>query len=121
MKSNVRGIGMFNAETENFNTVDYMSTNIDWAYMIPEDGELVYQDKDTTVTKAVKKHDIVLQMYYREYNKHQFIVIRSKEWKENIKAGMEYAEKQAAEWKAKNEALCEDTACSSCCGKCEGC
>ena len=114
MKQGARGVAMFNPDTEDFDVLNYMSTGIDWAYLIPADGEFTFSDKDNkTVTKTVKKYDIVLQLYRNEYNKHEFIIIRSKEWRENIKARDAYYEEKAAKQTANK---CNDCDCECCDG-----
>lgn len=102
-----RGIGKYDTETEVFDMIDYISTGIDWMYMIPEDGEIYYNEPDgNTVKKAVKKYDIVIQLYSNRYNKHNILVIRSKEWKENLKAFEDF--KRAQECDKEGCEICDD-------------
>lgn len=109
VKPGMRGLFSYDSETETIDVQDYMSTNIDWAYMVPEDG--VLQDVNDGSTSNVKKGDIILQFYSRPYTQKNVIVIKSKEWKANIKAQEDYKKKQSEENELK----------APCCDCCESC
>lgn len=92
----------YNTETEELLAVDYMRTNIDWVFEVPEDGEI----NDGT---KVKKGDIIIQFYKREYNKYDYVVLKDKNWKANIAARKKYEEEQMLK---ANEKCCDD--CCNC-------
>lgn len=117
IKPGQRGLIKFDAETEELDSIGYMTTHIDWMYEVPEDGMIQFPEPDgTMVTKSVKKYDFVIQFYESEGNKHNIIVIKSKEWKENIKSQEAYAEKLRKDRLKKCN--CEGPCCDECC---EGC
>ena len=47
------------SEADVLDGIEYITSNIDWIYRIPEDGMLVYNNG----TKEVKEGDIVFKMY----------------------------------------------------------
>lgn len=100
----------YNTETEELISADYIRTNIDWVFEIPEDGEL----NDGT---KVKKGDLVVQFYKREYNKYDYVIIKDKNWKANIAAQKKYEEEAMLKMKELKPQKC----CDDCC-ECEaGC
>lgn len=88
-KTGLRGLVSFSSENNDIDLISYITTNIDWVYRIPEDGVLKTENKE----QAVKKDDIVVQFYKTPFEKNDVIVIRNKEWKENLKAYDEFIQK----------------------------
>lgn len=106
LKSGVSQMVAFDPETETIDAVDYLRTNIDWAYYVPEDGVLTMDGTE----KAVKKGDIVLKFYpTREFSTNPCVVVRNKEWKQNINAERDYIAKRKAE--KTSEPCCDDCKC----------
>lgn len=103
IKPGMRGMFSVNAETNEYDVIDYMRTNIDWVYQVPEDGVVHIQGAGD---KEVKKDDILILFYSAPHVKHQAIVISSEEWKENIASGKEYEDSK------KESKSCED--CDNC-------
>lgn len=73
-------------ENDDFDIIDYMRTNIDWVYEVPEDGVLEYKTEDKVKMYDVKKGNFVIQFYTNPNNVHDIIIIDNKEWKENVDA-----------------------------------
>lgn len=111
IKPGMRGLFSVNHEENKFDVIDYMHTNIDWAYQVPEDGELIVEDE----MMQVKKDDIVIVFYSRPYKIHKAIVIDSKEWKDNIAAEKAYEEEQRSK---KTSDCCDGGSCCECCENC---
>lgn len=110
MKKGVSQIISFDPETENIDSVEYMNSHVDWMYSIPEDGVLSMNG----IKKDVKKGDIIIKFYPTiDYESNPFVVIRNKEWKQNIAAEKKYHEELLAKKEADNA--------ESCCGDCESC
>jgi len=110
-KPNMSAMVSFNTETEEVNAVDYLNTHIDWVYQVPEDGILQVEDGE----KNVKKGDFVIKFYNRrEYKMTPVVVVKSAEWKNNIKNEKAYEEERRLEWEAKKNEPC----CGDCC-ECE--
>lgn len=110
LKPGLRGMLVIDREDPtNLDSIDYMSSQIDWMYLIPEDGELIVKEKDNkeTATLQVHKNNVAIVFYDQPYIKNRVIVIDNPQWAENIAARVEYLEKQAAE--------------NKCCGDCENC
>lgn len=65
------------SEVDALEGIEYITSNIDWIYRIPEDGILVYNDS----TEEVKEGDIVFKMYDVEdkySSDRELIVIKDK-------------------------------------------
>lgn len=113
MKKGVSQIISFDPETENIDSVAYMNSHVDWMYSIPEDGVLSMNG----VEKDVKKGDIVIKFYQtRDYEITPFVVIRNKEWKQNIAAEKKYYEELQAKQKTETSEPCfgDCEACTKC-------
>lgn len=117
IKPGVRGLFSYNPETEDLDYTDYMRTNIDWAYLVPEDGEVKFIEDGNTIVKSVKKNDVIIQFYKADGQKNRIIVVKSKEWKENI-IGMAKAEEAKRLEATKEPCCCDD--CENCV-KCSDC
>ena len=90
---------------------------IDDIYVIPEDATITWKkvgadSKDRTVD--VKKGDIMIVFYDRDYAKDFVIVSGADEWKEAIDTYNEKVQKRKEEWALKQETenkCCGDSAC----------
>ena len=116
IKPGVRGMFDIDVENDKFDVVDYFSTGIDWTYLVPEDGDLTVVLDGENIKKSVKKNDIVVVFYKREYTKNRVIVIKNKEWKDNILAERKYDEDCR-----KEEVLKASVKASKPCCDCECC
>lgn len=98
-------------EKEEFEVIDYFS-DIDYRYIIPEDGILEITDKNGNKKSIeVKQYDMILKMYSTtgNYEDKEFIVIDNPELKDYYRrriARLE-ADKKARE-AANNEKCCCD-------------
>lgn len=87
IKPGVRGMFSLDTEAENCDIVEPIRSHIDWIYSIPEDGVMKSLSDSTSSTNdemKVKAGDLVIAFYNAPYTKNQFVVISSKEWKENM-------------------------------------
>ena len=86
----------------NVESIGNISTDIDWAWIVTEDGTLVYKDK----TYEVKAGNIILRLYSSD----ELVIVNSPEWynvvTERIKKYEEAMKKRMAE--------CNDE-CDTCC------
>lgn len=114
LKNGIRGLFSFDPETEEINMSDYIRTNIDWTYVAPEDGEIVCDG----VSKSVKKGDVIIQFYKRDWWPNSFVVVKSKEWRANIVADQKHDEEERAKWAAREKCCepCDD--CAACTASC---
>lgn len=62
------------------NTIEHCYTNIDWSWLIPEDGQLFMYDN----VYEVKANDLVFCLY-SGCKKREIVIIHSDEWVNNIK------------------------------------
>lgn len=95
LKQGIRGV--FSIENdEKYDVIDYFSTHIDWPYFLEEPGTFTFIDKDGKKnTIDVKANSILLKFYPSENYPHDFVIVDSPEWVENIKAAKEAALKRA--------------------------
>lgn len=110
VKNGLRDMVQFDSETQNIDVIDYLNSRIDWMYHVPEDGELQIEGKEKI---SVEKGDFVILFYMTPGLPHNAIVIKSKEWKENI----EFFENREKEYSLKRElpeAGMEETCCDMC-------
>lgn len=82
------------------------STNIDRIFIVPEDCEIRYYKDNKPVLLKAEKGDLVLCFYKKDFLKHYVIVVKNKEFKENVKAN---------ELKAAMNQLRVESCCSDCC------
>lgn len=99
-------------EKEEFEPIGYCS-NIDYRYLIPEDGILEITDKDgNKKTIEVKKHDVLFKMYSitDNFEDREYIVINNPELKDYYRR---MTEKLEADKKAR-EAVSGEKVCCDC-------
>lgn len=109
VKAGNRGMVSIEPETFDIGLVDYHRSDIDWYYRIPEDGTLKTNGKEINV----KKDDIVIQFYHHDYTKNDIVVIRNKEWKENLKARDKHEEMQRSKMMSDSCDKCNCCECES--------
>lgn len=112
MNPSMRGLVGFNTDTEEVSCTDYMRTNINWSYFVPEDGELTCKDG----TKSVKKGDIIIQFYTSKATEIDYIIIRSKEWKKRIADIAKFEEEERKKYEL--ERANDTSGCEKCCADC---
>lgn len=81
-------------EKEEFEVVNYFS-DIDYRYVIPEDGMLEITDKDGNKKSIeVKQYDLVLKLYSttNNYEDKEYVVIDNPEFKDYIRRRLERIE-----------------------------
>lgn len=117
IKPGIRGMFSVDKENGDIDIVDYLGTDIDWMYRVPEDGTLNVQlyNKETrakeTRTYEVKEGNVVVLFYLEEYTKNPVVIVDNKEWSENIEAKKAWQEQR--ELRQTNS----DAPCCNC--KCE--
>lgn len=112
-KINNANIYKVDFEKEEFESVSYFN-DIDYRYIIPEDGILEITDKNGNKKSIeVKQYDLLLKMYSTtgDYDDKEFIVIDNPELKDYYRRRIERLE---ADRKARKVATEE-----SCCCDCE--
>lgn len=111
-KINNANIYKVDFEKEEFESVSYFS-DIDYRYIIPEDGILEITDKNGNKKSIeVKQHDLLLKMYSTtsDYNDKEFIVIDNPELKDYYRRRIE---RQEADRKAR-KVITEEGCCCDC-------
>lgn len=111
-KVNNANIYKVDFEKEEFESVSYFS-DIDYCYIIPEDGILEITDKNGNKKSIeVKQYDMILKMYSTtgDYDDKEFIVIDNPELKDYYRRRIERLE---ADRKAR-EAVFGEKVCCDC-------
>ena len=111
-KINNANIYKVDFEKEEFESVSYFS-DIDYRYIIPEDGILEITDKNGNKKSIeVKQYDMILKMYSTtgDYNDKEFIVIDNPELKDYYRRRIE---RLKADRKARNVTT-EERCCCDC-------
>lgn len=109
-KVNNANIYKVDFEKEEFESVSYFS-DIDYRYIIPEDGILEITDKNGNKKSIeVKQYDMLLKMYSTtgDYDDKEFIVIDNPELKDYYRRRIERLE---ADRKARKAVSCEKVCC----------
>ena len=92
--------------------LDNVAGDIDYVFVAPEDIEVRYKVGTKTHVLNANKGDIIVSFYKQDYIKNHIIVVKNKEWKENIvNLIAENAAIQAKDEKAAS--LCCDCKCCS--------
>lgn len=94
---------------------------IDNIYVIPDDATIVWKKVDPNLedrTVDVKKGDIMIVFYDRDYKKDFVIVKGADEWLEAIDNYENALQTRKEEWAAKQKMECEEDCCTNCV-KCE--
>lgn len=109
-KVNNANIYKVDFEKEEFESVSHFS-NVDYRYIMPEDGILEITDKNgNKKTIEVKQYDVLLRMYSTtdDYDDKEFIVIDNPELKDYYRRRIERLE---ADRKARKVATNERSCC----------
>ena len=109
-KVNNANIYKVDFEKEEFEHVDYFS-DIDYRYIIPEDGILEITDKNGNKKSIeVKQYDMILKMYSTtgDYDDKEFIVIDNPELKDYYRRRERLKADRKAREVATNEKCCCD-------------
>lgn len=107
-KVNNANIYKVDFEKEEFESVGYFS-DIDYRYIIPEDGILEITDKDGNKKSIeVKQYDLLLKMYSTtgDYDDKEFIVIDNPELKDYYRRRIERLEADRKARKVTTEERC---------------
>ena len=107
-KINNANIYKVDFEKEEFESVSYFS-DIDYRYIIPEDGILEITDKNGNKKSIeVKQYDLLLKMYSTtgDYDDYEFIVIDNPELKDYYRRRIERLEADRKARKVTTEERC---------------
>ena len=107
-KINNANIYKVDFEKEEFESVSYFS-DIDYRYVIPEDGILEITDKNGNKKSIeVKQYDLLLKMYSTtgDYDDKEFIVIDNPELKDYYRRRIERLEAERKARKVTTEKRC---------------
>lgn len=96
-------------------SIDRSYCGFDDIYIASEDIEVRYKDiKGNTIVKKADKGDIIVVFYVESFIKNPIIVVKNKEWKENILGRIKELEAE----KVKNLVdahYSNDQSCDGCC------
>lgn len=111
-------------DTAEVYAINRSARGIDDVYIIPEDANFEWTSKmfpDKTICEDVKKDDILITFYDRDFGT-DFVIIKSKDWLKALNNAKEADQKRKEEWAAKqNESAHVNVACEYCgdnCGPC---
>lgn len=108
----VSSLFKLDTEKDTVNTVNYIRSNIDWVYRIPEDGFIVKPDGSKIKVNA---NDIVLKMYApgkRYSDPKEYIIVKDKEIVDYYFRYFENVKK--SEEKEENSCKCSCELCENC-------
>ena len=105
---NIVKISINNENKFNISTIDNSSSNIDWLWIIDEDGKIEHNNK----TYEVKNGNIVIKLFNSV--SEDLIIINSPEWIDVI-----LKERRKYEERMKQRELCKP--CNGCCDDCDSC
>lgn len=105
----------FNKQT--VDTIDSIRCGISDCYIVPEDLEVRYKKDGKYIVTKASKGDVIVTFYREEWVINPVVVVKNKEWKENILA---YIKREEAR---KNDAVIDATysICKEPCECCECC
>ena len=115
---------MVDTDTAEVYAINRSARGIDDVYIIPEDANFEWTSKmfpDKTICEDVKKDDILITFYDRDFGT-DFVIIKSKDWLKALNNAKEADQKRKEEWAAKQKdgahvnVACED--CGDNCGPC---
>ena len=108
----VSSLFKLDTEKDTVNTVNYIRSNIDWVYRIPEDGFIIKPDGSKIKVNA---NDIVLKMYApskRYSDPKEYIIVKDKEIVDYYFRYFENVKK--SEEKEENSCKCSCELCENC-------
>lgn len=109
---------MIDTDTFEASVLDRGPRAIDEIYVIPEDATIVWKKTNAKAedrTVDVKKGDIMVTFYDKDYKKDFIIVNNADEWKDAINNYNTAAQKRKEEWAAKQKSQ------ELCCGDFQNC
>lgn len=98
------------------NTVDKLSSarqGIDYIYLVKEPMHVVYGYGDQQQEFDVKKNEIIV-VFYTNVFKNKVVVVKNKQWADNLLEYEKKEQEQKEAWAAKNIAESCDSACVNC-------
>lgn len=112
---------MIDTDTFDISTLERGPRGINEIYVIPEDATITWKkqnDEAEDRTVDVKKGDIMITFYDKDYTKDFVIVNNADEWKDAINGYNAAVQKRKEEWAAKQKA--KEQYCADC-GDCPDC
>lgn len=106
----------FNKQTVDM--IDSIRCGISDCYIVPEDLEVRYKKDGKYIVTKASKGDVIVTFYREEWVINPVVVVKNKEWKENILAYIkrEEARKNDAVIDATYSICKEPCECCKCCG-----
>ena len=106
----------FNKQTVDL--IDSIRCGISDCYIVPEDLEVRYKKDGKYIVTKASKGDVIVTFYREEWVINPVVVVKNKEWKENILAYIkrEEARKNDAVIDATYSICKEPCECCKCCG-----
>lgn len=106
----------FNKQTVDM--IDSIRCGISDCYIVPEDLEVRYKKDGKYIVTKASKGDVIVTFYREEWVINPVVVVKNKEWKENILAYIkrEEARKNDAVIDATYSICKEPCECCECCG-----
>lgn len=115
---------MVDTDTAEVYAINRSARGIDDVYIIPEDANFEWTSKmfpDKTICKDVKKDDILITFYDRDFGT-DFVIIKSEDWLNALNNAKEADQKRKEEWAAKQkESSYVNAACEDCGDNCAPC
>lgn len=115
---------MVDTDTAEVYAINRSARGIDDVYIIPEDANFEWTSKmfpDKTICEDVKKDDILITFYDRDFGT-DFVIIKSKNWLKALNNAKEADQKRKEEWAAKQkESAHVNVACEDCGDNCRPC
>ena len=114
-------------EAAEVNAINRSTRGIDDIYVIPEDAHIEWESKffpDKTIEADVKKNDILVTFYDRDFGA-DFVIVQSEDWLKALNNAKDADQKRKEEWAAKQKEnkskslVCDDACCGdACCKSC---
>lgn len=109
-------------EAAEVEAIERFARGIDDVYVVPEDAHIEWTSKlfpDRTIEADVKKDDILITFYDRDFGT-DFVIVKSEDWLKALNNAKEADQKRKEEWAAKQkergsmDLACGDECCESC-------
>ena len=96
-------------EVGSIDTLPNETHGIDTIRVAPDDVEIVYKTNGVEKRITAEKDDLIIAFYDNKYIKNRIVIVKSKEWLENIQSWHKLHDKQIAD--LETEACESDAAC----------
>lgn len=83
-------------DNQTVNQVINVRNAIDQIYLVKEKEQVIIKNRDGSTTETTVEPDDILVTFYEDDFPHRFVVVKSKEWAENIKTFESKAQERIA-------------------------